>query len=103
MQRYIAFLRGINLGRRRLPMSRLKAHFQELGFAQVETFIASGNVLFTSPQTKRRQLEAGIARHLQKSLGYAVDTFVRSAEEVAAIARRKIFPDANNEGISIHV
>lgn len=103
MPRYIAFLRGINLGRRRLPMSRLKTHFQELGFAQVETFIASGNVLFTSPPRQRRVLESRIARHLQESLGYAVDTFVRSAEEVAAIARRKIFPEAKSEGITIHV
>jgi uncharacterized protein (DUF1697 family) len=45
LQRYIAFLRGINLGKRRLPMSQLKALFEELGFREVETFIASGNVV----------------------------------------------------------
>jgi uncharacterized protein (DUF1697 family) len=45
LQRYIAFLRGINLGKRRLPMSQLKALFEELGFREVETFIASANVV----------------------------------------------------------
>jgi uncharacterized protein (DUF1697 family) len=51
MQRYIAFLRGINLGKRRLPMSQLKALFEELGFDDVETFIAGGNIVFSSKVT----------------------------------------------------
>ena len=46
MPRYVAFLRGINLGKRRPPMSELKRLFEELGFTNVATFIASGNVLF---------------------------------------------------------
>ena len=46
MQRYIAFLRGINLGKRRLPMSQLRDLFEELGFDDVDTFIASGNIVF---------------------------------------------------------
>ena len=101
--RYVAFLRGINLGKRRLPMSRLKACFEELEFDEVETFIASGNVLFTSKQTKIGWLESQIARHLEASLGYVVDTFVRTAEEVAAVERAKIFPEEGKEGITIHV
>ena len=103
MQRYIAFLRGINLGKRRPPMSQLKALFEELGFDAVETFIASGNVLFSSKPRAGSQLESRIARHLEASLGYAVDTFVRTAEEVAAIARTKVFPEEGKEGITIHV
>lgn len=102
-RRYIAFLRGINLGKRRLPMSRLKALFEELEFDEVETFIASGNVLFTSEQTDVGRLESRIARHLEASLGYIVDTFVRSADEVVAIARAKIFPEKDKAGITIHV
>jgi uncharacterized protein (DUF1697 family) len=103
MQRYIAFLRGINLGKRRLPMSRLKALFEELGFDEVETFIASGNVVFSSKVREASRLESRIAGHLEASLGYAVDTFVRTAEEVARIGRAKIFPEDGREGITIHV
>jgi uncharacterized protein (DUF1697 family) len=57
-QRYVAFLRGINLGQRRPPMSRLRALFGEMGFDEVETFIASGNVLFSCRQKNCGRLEA---------------------------------------------
>jgi uncharacterized protein (DUF1697 family) len=103
MQRYIAFLRGINLGKRRLQMSRLKALVEELGFNDVVTFIASGNVLFSSKATDTGRLESRIAGHLESSLGYAVDTFIRTAEEVAGIARSKPFPEDGQAGITIHV
>jgi len=103
MQRYIAFLRGINLGKRRLAMNRLKALFAELGFAEVETFIASGNVLFSTKVTESGALEARIASHLEASLGYAVDTFVRTTDEVAKVGSAKIFPADGREEIIIHV
>ena len=103
MTRYVAFLRGINLGTRRPPMRRLRELFAELGFAQVETFIASGNVLFSSREKKPGLLEARIARHLEASLGYPVDTFVRTAQEVLAIAKGKTFPEEGEPGVTIHV
>lgn len=103
MQRYVAFLCGINLGQRRPPMSQLRALFGELGFDEVETFIASGNVLFSSRERKRSQLEARIARRLEASLGYRVDTFVRTAEEVVAIGKAKMFPEEGEEDVIIHV
>jgi uncharacterized protein (DUF1697 family) len=103
MQRYIAFLRGINLGKRRLQMSRLKELFEELGFDEVETFIASGNVLFSSNVKNTQALEFQIAKHLETTLGYSVDTFVRTAKEVAAVGDAKIFPEDGSDGITIHV
>ncbi len=103
MQRYLAFLRGMNLGRRRVPMSRLKSLIEELGFREVATFIASGNVLFSTKAAEHGRLEARIAAHLGTSLGYPVDTFIRTAEQVAAIARSKPFPEDGQEGITIHV
>lgn len=103
MQRYVAFLRGINLGKRRPPMSRLRELFDELGFANVETFIASGNVLFSSRKKDRQKLETQIAQHLAKSLGYPVDTFIRTAAEVAAIAKADAFPDQEEPDVTVHV
>lgn len=84
MPRYIAFLRGMNLGRRRLTMDALRARFTELGFAEVATFIASGNVAFTAKSRDEARLARQIERHLATSLGYAVPTFLRTRAEVAA-------------------
>jgi uncharacterized protein (DUF1697 family) len=101
--RYIAFLRGMNLGKRRLPMTRLKVLFEELDYSKVETFIASGNVLFSAPAGSLNRREARIAAHLESALGYSVDTFVRPAEAVAAIGRANVFPEEGREGITVHV
>ncbi len=103
MNRYVAFLRGMNLGKRRLEMSRLKALFEELGYDQVATFIASGNVIFATRERNAQKLEAQIAEHLERSLGYDVDTFVRTLDEVAAIAKTNPFPETKNDGVTIHV
>lgn len=103
MPRYVAFLRGINLGKRRVAMSQLKTLFEELGFEDVATFIASGNVLFTSKATSVKKLEAQIEAHLEKSLGYEVDTFIRTAKEVLAVGAAKVFKDGDKPGVTVHV
>ena len=84
MPHYIAFLRGMNLGRRRIKMDALRALFAELGFTDVATFIASGNVLFTTKARDEAKLARQIERHLSDSLGYEVPTFLRTRAEVAA-------------------
>jgi uncharacterized protein (DUF1697 family) len=93
MPQYIAFLRGINLGKRRLPMSRLKTAFEGLGFDDVATFIASGNVVFKSRSRAIPSLQRRIAEHLRDALGYDVETFIRTGAAVAAIARYRPFPE----------
>jgi uncharacterized protein (DUF1697 family) len=75
-------------------MAHLRTLFEALGFSNVETFIASGNVIFTPPDTPAQTLEKQIERHLHQSLGYEVTTFIRSASELAAIARHQPFPAA---------
>jgi len=105
MPRYVAFLRGINLGHRRIKMDRLRALFRKLDFEEVETLIASGNVLFTAPARDERLLTQLIECHLAQSLGYAVDTFIRTRDEIATIAAFKPFSDADleNTANTIHV
>ena len=97
MFHYLAFLRGINLGKRRIEMARLRTLFVELKFAEVATFIASGNVIFASKEANSHKLEQIIQAHLKKSLGYEVDTFVRTRAEVAAVAGFRPFPQAEME------
>lgn len=103
MQRYIAFLRGMNLGKRRVPMKQLAALFEQCGYQDVATFIASGNVLFSTRKSNASELEPHIAAHLEASLRYGVDTFVRTVEEVSLISRLRVFPEEGAEGITVHV
>ena len=85
MAAYVAFLRGINLGNRRVKMADLARLFEEMRFGAVSTFIASGNVLFESDSVDHVALERQIEGHLESALGYSVDTFVRTRDEVAAV------------------
>jgi len=93
--RYIAFLRAINVGGHNVKMDHLRALFEELGFSNVETFIASGNVLFDSPSTDAAALEERIEQHLKEALGYAVTTFLRTPDELAAVVAHQPFPAAD--------
>jgi uncharacterized protein (DUF1697 family) len=79
---YIAFLRAINVGGRTVKMEKLRAHFAELGFDNVRTFIQSGNVFFDSKATDREALTLKIERHLKESLGFEVPTMLRTVEQV---------------------
>lgn len=106
MDRYVAFLRGINLGGRRPKMAELRSHFEELGFENVATYIASGNVVFDLPAPDPEGLEgleARIERHLEGALGYEVDTFIRSLERLREIAELDAIEAAREEGFTPHV
>jgi uncharacterized protein (DUF1697 family) len=87
MPLHAAFLRGINLGNRRLTMDRLRAVVEDFGLADVATFIASGNVVFRHPGTALSELETALAAHFESSLGYPVATFVRSFARLRELAR----------------
>lgn len=87
---HVAFLRGINVGGRRVTSEQLCAPFEALGLQEVATFLASGNVIFATTDTEG--LEARIESALQAALGFPVDTFVRTAAEIAQIADLAPFP-----------
>lgn len=93
--RHVAFLRAINVGGHIVKMDALRTTFADLGFASVETFIASGNVIFETRSKDPAAMERRIEQRLEKVLGYAVATFVRSFQEVGAIARRQPFSPAS--------
>ena len=92
MPRYVALLRAINVGGRTVKMERLRRLFEELGFDAVETFIASGNVIFETAAARPR-LEDTIAKALAGSLGYPVDTFLRTPLELDRAAAASPFSD----------
>lgn len=92
MPRLVAFLRAINVGGHVVKMDALRTQFEALGLAEVETFIASGNVLFSSRAANLAALEKKIEQRLHGALGYEVRTFLRTEAEVCAIAGYKPFP-----------
>lgn len=92
MPKTIAFLRAINVGGHNVKMEQLRALFEQLGFDAVETFIASGNVVFETDAAPDAALEADIEAHLRAALGYEVATFLRTDAEVAAVAAYEPLP-----------
>ncbi len=97
--RYIAFLRAINVGKRQVKMERLRQLFEECGLKNVETFIASGNVLFDSRSQNEEALRTKIEKHLEASLGFEVVVFLRNEKELAMIAKRHPFTALELKGI----
>jgi len=100
---YAAFLRAVNVGGRIVKMEELRKHFAAMGLANAETLVASGNVIFDSTAKSAPALQAKIETGLQKALGYEVKTFVRSAAEIAEVARQQPFPAARAKTARVHL
>ncbi|MAB58669.1 MAG: hypothetical protein CL524_14150 [Aequorivita sp.] len=83
MQTYIALLRGINVGNKQMKMADLKILFEELGFADVVTYIQSGNVVFASKS--KNGLTEKISKGIQKSFGFEVPVLVKTVSEIEGI------------------
>lgn len=85
MERFAAFLRGINVGGHRIKMDELREVLSPLGLTSVETFIASGNVVFECDADDIASLESRIEAQLEDQLGYQVDTFIRQVDELEGV------------------
>jgi uncharacterized protein (DUF1697 family) len=94
MARYVALLRAVNVGGTgRLAMADLAAMCAEAGFTGVETYIASGNVVFDST-AQPAKVKSALERHLAAHAGRPVGVVVRTAREMAAVLRANPFPKA---------
>lgn len=103
MPRYVAFLRAVNVGGRIVKMDELRGHFERAGFEDVETFIASGNVIFSTRATSTPALETKIESQLRKALGYDVPTMIRTTAEVALAAAHEPHPAKDLAGAGANV
>jgi uncharacterized protein (DUF1697 family) len=72
-------------------MTELRRYFEEIGCSRVETFIASGNVVFESREKNLQRIETAISRKLRAELGYDVATFVRTLDDLADVAAQEPF------------
>jgi uncharacterized protein (DUF1697 family) len=94
MPSHVAFLRGMNLGGRRIKNEELRAEFEALGFADVACFRASGNVVFEAKGGGEAKLTDEIEAGLGEALGYEVPVFLRGAQELRALAAHEPFNGA---------
>ena len=86
MERYVAFLRGMNLGGRRIKNEQLREEFEALGLAEVACFRASGNVVFASEKASEATLTDLIEAGLSSALDYEVPVFLRASTQIRGIA-----------------
>jgi len=93
MTAFVALLRAVNVGGRKLAMTDLKAVADGLGLGAAKTYIASGNLLFTSTNSEgevKVMLEAALTKHMGKPVG----VMVRTAAEMAAVGKANRFAEA---------
>lgn len=101
MPTYVAFLRGVNLGpQRKVSMPRLAELGRELGYADVWTWVNSGNLVLTTPK-EATEVEREVEHALQREYGTQTDVAVRSAVELAALLARNPFPDGSPSRVTI--
>ena len=98
MSDLVAFLRAINVGGRQAKNADLRAAFERMGYSEVETFIASGNDIFSVAARPSAALEQKIERTLEKAFDLEITTFLRSRAEVGTIVDFEPFPKASVRG-----
>lgn len=92
MARYVAFIRGINVGgNKQVNMAALKRAFEYCGFTSIETVLASGNVIFDSSEEKNSDMERVLKKKLGETLKIDVDIIVRSREELGRLTEAEPF------------
>ena len=102
MPAFIVLLRAVNVGGTgKLPMAELKAMCVAAGFSRVQTYIASGNVVFTSELTEAK-VHAALEKRLESYAGRPVGIIVRTSAEMAAVLKANPFPrSAPNRTVAI--
>jgi uncharacterized protein (DUF1697 family) len=103
MLRYVAFLRGINVGGRIVTKQTLQAAFESLGFNEVSTFKQSGNVIFQTSQADIELLRRKIEEKLQATIGYSVPVFIRTIEQLKSLIESDPYKGQPAEGTSFLV
>ena len=102
--RYVALLRGINVGgHRKIGKDQLAAVFSGAGFTRVQTLLASGNVVFSAPEADEPTLQATIETALEEELGYHVDVMVRTVDYICTLLDLDPFAEYEPVGAKFYV
>ncbi|HEX8443390.1 MAG TPA: DUF1697 domain-containing protein [Allosphingosinicella sp.] len=92
MERRIALLRAVNVGGRKMPMAELRGLCGELGWRNVQTYIQSGNILFSAEGTAA-ELESALEQAIDRRFGYWSDAMVRSGDEWRGLLQHNPLPE----------
>jgi uncharacterized protein (DUF1697 family) len=94
MTRYVALLRAVNVGGRKVTMAELKQAAEAAGYGNPRTLVASGNLVFDARKTAPAKLEAALETLIEKTFGLFSEVMVRDPDEWAAILEANPFPEA---------
>jgi uncharacterized protein (DUF1697 family) len=98
MKRWAALLKGINVGgNRKLPMAELRDFAETLGFANVRTLLASGNLVFDAEKTSAAALEARLEAEAEERLGLRTEFLLRDGAAMDAVIAANPFPQQARE------
>lgn len=103
-KRYVALLRGINVGgKNKLPMKDLRALFEARGCGSVASYIQSGNVVFAAGANVAEQIPTALSADIEARFGLKVPVVIRSAEELRDAAERSPFLAEGCDTQHVHV
>ncbi|MCG6189302.1 DUF1697 domain-containing protein [Maribellus maritimus] len=92
MEKYVAFLRGINVGgHHKVPMADLRKEMEKIGSKNIITLLNSGNIIFDIKEKDEKKLEKKIAIHLEKAFGFPIPVLIRKGDEIKKIVDDKPF------------
>ncbi len=104
MEKYIAFLRAINVGGyRKIKMQNLRDMFEAMGFEHVETYIQSGNVIFDSDETDPTVLSQSIEQQIESEFGHDVPVMVRTREQLENLIKNNPFDGQEDKRFKLYV
>ncbi|MEU7555746.1 DUF1697 domain-containing protein [Streptomyces sp. NPDC044571] len=103
-KKYAALLRGINVGgSKKVPMAELRQVLEGLGHDDVQTYLQSGNAVFSSTQQDPVALARALERAIESRFGFPVACLVADGARLRAVAHDCPFPAAELEGRQLHV
>ena len=105
MTKYIALLRGINVGGyTKIGMKDLRGLFADMGFESAQTYLQSGNVVFGAPDGQApAELAAGIEKRIESDLGVSVTVLLRTADSLARTLAANPYLDREDDPTKLHV
>lgn len=104
MNRYIAFLRAINVGGyRKIKMQDLREMFENMGFGNVQTYIQSGNVLFDTDESDPTALTHSITKKIESEFGHEVPVMIRTPKHLNKLINKNPFHDKHEDPFKLYV
>ena len=93
-EKYIAFLRGINVGgHHKVPMAELRREMEKMNFDNVTTILNSGNIVFTAKASEIETMQITISENLRKAFGFNIPTIIRKSEMIIDLIDKNPFKD----------